>query len=267
MTILCIDDEPLALDILTEAVRAAEPVATIRAFTEADELLAYAQGHSCDVAFLDIELRDRNGLALAKILKEQNPKINIIFVTGYSQYTGDALHLRASGYVTKPATKAKITEELANLRNPVVEAPSALLHVQCFGNFEAYKGNTPLTFSRTRAKEVLAYLIFKRGSASSWQDIAAILYEDEPYSLQQSNRVRQLMVAMTQALREAGAEDILVKHRNSMAVNPALIDCDYYRFLNMDVSAINAYTGEFMAQYEWAVFVVGFLDQQKMSAT
>ncbi|MDD3336219.1 MAG: response regulator [Eubacteriales bacterium] len=265
MTILCIDDEPFALELLKEAIHDAAPEADLRSFAEPELILEYAKTNACDVAFLDIEMRGMSGLTLAKRLKEHSPKVNIIFVTGYSQYAQDALHLRVSGYVTKPITREKIAEELRNLRNPVTPKKTQQLRVQCFGNFEVYKDDLPLSFSRTRAKEVLAYLIFKRGGACSWQDIAAILYEDEPFGLQQGNRVRQLIVSMTQSLREAGAEDVLVKHRNSISVNPAMVDCDYYRFLSMDVSAINAYTGEFMAQYEWAVFVVGFLDHQKLT--
>ena len=43
----------------------------------------------------------------------------------------------------------------------------------------------------TRDKEVLAYLVLKRGGACSMQDLAAILYEDEPYSVQQRDRTGQ----------------------------------------------------------------------------
>ena len=47
----------------------------------------------------------------------------------------------------------------------------------------------------------------------------------------------------------------------AVALNDELIDCDYYRFLNMEVPSINAYCGEFMTQYSWAEFVAGYLDR------
>lgn len=263
MTILCTDDEQFALKSLTEAVRAAAPDAAVKSFATAAALLDFARSNACDAAFLDIEMRDMNGLALAKQLKEYNPRVNIIFVTGYSQYAGDAFGLRASGYVMKPVTPEKITAELENLRNPPLRPDNGKLQVQCFGNFEVYRNGVPLNFPRTRDKEVLAYLVFKRGSACSLRELSAVLYEDEPYTMQQRDRTRQLIFTMTQTLREANAADVLVKRRNSIAVDPEAVDCDYYRFLDMDVHAINAYMGEFMSQYEWAVFTTGFLDRQK----
>ena len=97
MRILCIDDEPLALEMLEEAIQEAKPDADVKAFRKQSELLEEAQQNGCDIAFLDIHMRGMNGVELAKQLKEINPKMNIIFVTGYDEYTGDAMQLRAIG--------------------------------------------------------------------------------------------------------------------------------------------------------------------------
>lgn len=42
-------------------------------------------------------MRGTNGVEVAKKLKGINPRMNIIFVTGFSEYTGDAMSLHASG--------------------------------------------------------------------------------------------------------------------------------------------------------------------------
>lgn len=47
---------------------------------------------------------------LAKRLKEINPKMNIIFVTGFSEYAGDAMKMHASGYIMKPVTKENLCD-------------------------------------------------------------------------------------------------------------------------------------------------------------
>ena len=67
-----------------------------------------------DIAFLDINMRGMTGVELAKKLKDLCPKINIIFVTGYEEYKGDAMDLRASGYILKPVTKEQIDKELTD---------------------------------------------------------------------------------------------------------------------------------------------------------
>ena len=133
MRILACDDERIPLELLTEAIREARPEAELIGFSDPAELLAFAEHSRADVAFLDIQMYGITGLELAKRLKDLMPDINIVFVTGYSQYAGEAFHLRASGYVMKPTTKEMIEDELDNLRNPVPEKQTAKLLVQCFG--------------------------------------------------------------------------------------------------------------------------------------
>lgn len=42
---------------------------------------------------------------------------------------------------------------------------------------------------------------------------------------------------------------------NAFAVNTNVLDCDYYRFKELDVSAVNSFQNEFMSQYSWADFL------------
>ena len=54
-------------------------------------------------------------------------------------------------------------------------------------------------------------------------------------------------------------EDVLIRHRASLAVNRALLDCDFYRMQDGDTDAVNAFKGEFMVQYSWAEMNAGML--------
>jgi len=147
MKILCVDDEPLLLQMLEMAIKEAKPDADVTAFDEPEDLLDAAKEGGCDVAFLDIHMSGMTGVELAKALKGVNPKMNIIFVTGFSEYTGDAMALRASGYIMKPVTKEAVEEELSELRFPIVPKSNALLKVQCFGNFDVFTPDgTPVHF-------------------------------------------------------------------------------------------------------------------------
>ena len=51
MRILCVDDEPLMLQMLEMAVKEAKPDADITAFDDQDELLEDAKSGGCDIAF------------------------------------------------------------------------------------------------------------------------------------------------------------------------------------------------------------------------
>ena len=54
-------------------------------------------------------MRGRNGVEVAKRLKNANPKMNIIFVTGFSEYKSDAMDMKASGYIMKPVPRQKVS--------------------------------------------------------------------------------------------------------------------------------------------------------------
>ena len=191
MKILAVDDEKIALEALEDALRKALTDSEIFAFRTSAEALECAGKTSFDVAFLDIEMRDINGLELAKRLKDIKSDINIVFVTGYSEYALDALNLYVSGYILKPVTPQKVTDALAHLRTPVTKGhvdqktgtDEMKLRVQCFGSFEVFCGEEPLTFTRQRSKELFAWLIDRLGAQTSMAEIAAVLWEDGQYNL------------------------------------------------------------------------------------
>ena len=256
MRIMCVDDEPLALKMLEMSIQKAKPDAEVKSFRKPRELLEAAQQDGCDIAFLDIHMRGMNGVELAKELKGVNPKMNIIFVTGFSDYAGDAMSLHASGYIMKPVTREKIEHELADLRFPIIPKSNALLRVQCFGNFDVFlPDGSHMHFERQRSKEVFAYLVHRQGSSCSTREIAAALFEDEPFDKKQQNHVQQLIYAMIKSLKKVGAEAAVVRSYNALAVNPDVLDCDYYRFKELDAGAVNAYQNEYMSQYYWADFL------------
>lgn len=256
MKVLAVDDEPLALEMLVQSIQEAKPEFEVNAFRKPSELLAYAKENGCDIAFLDIHMRGTTGVELAKSLKELNPSTNIIFVTGFDQYTGDAMRMHASGYIMKPVTKEKIEAELAELRFPIVPKSNVLLKVQCFGNFDVFTPDgVPVHFERSKSKEIFAYLIHRHGSSCTIKELAAALFEDEPYDLKQQAYMQKIISVMMKSLKKIGAEKVVNKKYNSLSVNVNMVDCDYYRFAELDSGAVNAYSNEYMSQYYWAEFM------------
>ena len=256
MRILCLDDEELALQMLEMCVKKAKPEADVSAFDDQEELLEDAQKNGCDVAFLDIHMRGMNGVELAKKLKETNPKMNIIFVTGFSEYAGDAMKLHASGYIMKPVTVEEVKAELSELRYPMEPKSNALLRVQCFGNFDVLTpSGEHVRFERSKAKEVFAYLVHRHGSSCTTRDIFSVIFEDEPYDSKLQNLLQTYIYSMIKSLKAVGAEAAVVRSYNAIAVNPDVLDCDYYRFKELDAGAVNSYECEYMSQYSWADFL------------
>lgn len=258
MRILCLDDEPLALMMLENSVKQAKPDAEVLSFDDQEELLDEAEKNGCDVAFLDIHMRGMNGVEVAKRLKDSNPKMNIIFVTGFSEYKADAMDMKASGYIMKPVTKEDVENELSDLRFPIIPKKNALLRVQCFGNFDVFTPNGDhVRFERSKSKEVFAYLVHRHGSSCTTREIFAAIFEDEPYDKKLQNLLQTYVFSMIKSLKAVGAEKAVTRSYNALAVNVDTLDCDYYRFQELDAGAVNAYETEYMSQYEWADFLYG----------
>lgn len=62
-----------------------------------------------DVIFLDIMLNsEKNGLDIAKWIRKNNYKVDIIFLTSFSEYVFEGYPLQALDYLLKPASQEKI---------------------------------------------------------------------------------------------------------------------------------------------------------------
>lgn len=58
--------------------------------------------NSFDIAFLDIEMPDINGIELGKKLQSTNPDLVLIYITAYNHYLDDALDLGITRFFDKP---------------------------------------------------------------------------------------------------------------------------------------------------------------------
>lgn len=260
MNIIAIDDEFPALNILLEALKEARPQADINGFSDPDELIEYVKNNHVDVACLDIQIYDTTGIEIAKIIKEIQPRINIIFVTAYGDYVTDAMKMHASGYLRKPVVAKDIADELDDLRYELDEDKrDYLIKVKCFGSFEVFYPNGDIVhFSRAKSKEAFAYLICKNGSSCTVNELGGSLFEDDIYDDKKKNYIQKIISSMHKDLEEAGISEVVQKSYNSIAINPGLIDCDYYHYLKGDDSPDAVYHGEFMNQYSWAEYYNNF---------
>lgn len=265
MVITAVDDESYALSILTRAIRETIPEAQTMAFTSASDMLGLMEKGELypEVAFLDISMPGYSGLDLAKAMKKINAQVNIIFVTGYSQYAIDAVALRPSGYIMKPVTPVKVAAELQNLRYPPQRTVhNKRIYVQCFGNFEVFADGRPMPFRRAKCRELLAYLIDRRGEECTNEEIAEILWEDGIYEHSRQKQLSVIRLDLMKSLEAAGAEDMVSREKNTMAVKTDFFDCDYYMALQGDIVAINSYGGEYMMQYSWAEYTTAGLGSE-----
>ncbi len=252
MRIIAVDDERLALEALVSSIVKAVPDAAVHGFRDPAEAMDFLRSHICDVAFLDIRMRGISGLELARRIKELHGSTNIVFVTGYSEYALDAFRVYASDYLLKPPTPGTVAQALQQLRTPIVPEPKHRIRFQCFGDFDVFADGKALTFHRGKAKELLAYLVDRKGAGVTMGELSAVLWEEGPDTLSRQSNLRNLISDLRKTLCDVGAEGILLKTRNAIAIDADAVDCDYYDFLRHIPYAVNRYQGEYMSQYSWA---------------
>ena len=246
MKIIAVDDEKIALQGLLSAIQKAAPNAEIYGFRYTREAIAHMESDPCDVAFLDIEMKGMNGVEVAEKLKAINPDVNIIFATGFGAYRDAAFDLHASGYLIKPITEANVKRELDNLRRPV--STSKRLQIYTFGNFEVLYNNTPLRFKYQKTKEMLAYLVDRKGAMCSTGEIMAVLFDDDDHNAYYQ-RIRSDLRSVFASI---GCESLILQQKGLLGLSTSDVDCDYYDYLNGKVALEKLYPGEYMAQYSFA---------------
>ena len=250
MKIIIVDDEKHAINTLKRNLNGLVEEGNINTFDRSINALEYVKENDVDVAFLDIEMPEINGIELAKQMKKFKPKINVIFCTGYSEYMHQAISLHASGYLLKPSDKEKVKEALDNLLYPIDPIKNHF-YAKTFGNFDFYVDGVPLKFSRSKSKELLAYLISLKGATANRKEISAILFEDE-YNLKTQNYLSKIYKELIHSLESVGAKNIVRKGYNTYWVDVSLFSSDLFEYEKGDPQAINSYNGEFMIQYDWA---------------
>lgn len=253
MKILAIDDERLALAVLVKSIQTAVPDAEVFPFHSSLEALEAAKQTKFDIAFSDIQMPNLRGIELAKSLKRTNPYINIIFVTGYDNYKGDAIHLHASDYLEKPVTRNDIEYAMKNLLYPL-DLSLPTVYIQAFGNFELFVNQIPVEFKRSKSKELLAYLVDRRGATITRKEIAAVLFESGTYSRTEQQYLSHIANDLQKDLEQVGADQIFIKRFSSYAVDTRAFSCDAYDYLSGNATAINLFRGEYMEQYSWAEY-------------
>ena len=267
MIILAIDDEKLALANLVAELKKVFVNQKIYDFLSSSNALSFItemkeKNENIDYIFMDIKMPNINGLEMSKIVKNLFPKTKIFFCTAYSEYSLEAWNMKVKGYILKPISAQKIEEVLHEMVGNWKEEPvENLIKVKTFGDFEVFLNGKPVEFERSKAKELLAYLVDRKGASVTTERIASILFEERDYDRTVKNMTTTIISSLRKTLKKYDIEYILVKSWNQIAIDVNKIKCDAYDFEKYDLLAINSYEGDYMYGYSWAEFSIPKYDQ------
>jgi putative two-component system response regulator len=110
--VLCVDDEPVILQILSRLleVQGFEPVTC----GDPGDAMATFKESNFDVVITDVHMPGMDGLALMRALREHQPELPVVIVTGHGTVDTaiQALREGASGMLVKPFTGEELLAEV-----------------------------------------------------------------------------------------------------------------------------------------------------------
>lgn len=110
--ILVVDDEPDVLVICSRALTESEGRYRVTTASDANQARAYLDEQKFDLLILDIHLPEEDGLSLLRHVREVQPDLPSVLITGYPAVNTvvDAIRLNAQAYLCKPFTVSKLLE-------------------------------------------------------------------------------------------------------------------------------------------------------------
>src|SRR5690606_13261458 len=121
---LVVDDEPLALEILTDYIAKIPELSLVKSTVNAIEALAIVQRGDADLVFLDVQMPELTGIQFLKII---NGKCDVILTTAYPQYALESYELNVVDYLLKPIAFDRFYKSVQKVLNNRSSAPVGLV--------------------------------------------------------------------------------------------------------------------------------------------
>ncbi|MDY6023519.1 MAG: response regulator [Candidatus Borkfalkiaceae bacterium] len=268
MIVLAVDDEKYLLQSIITEIQTAIPDSTVYAFSENREAVDFInklinEKQTLDFAFLDVRLGGCTGFDLAEKIQSAFPSVRIIFCTSYREYAFDAYAIHAEGYLLKPVKAENIIDLLKRSGSEDKSVNKRRVRIQTFGNFDVFVDGKLVLFNKGKAKELLAYLVDRKGAGVTAAEMSAVLWDGCENGINLNNNLQHTKKDLKNILNSYGISDIVIFGWNCLALDVSKVECDFYRFLASDMSAIDSFMGEYMKNYDWAEFTAAELFDRK----
>lgn len=149
MKVIFVDDETMAHVKFKNYAKRSDIYNQSDLFYDSVEALQYARGHDIDLAILDIEMPEINGIELGRQLKQMDQNIRLVYITGYGDYALDAFKVDAIGYLVKPYSYDEFEKELEKAKR-VQEIPKNKVYIQTMPRFEVFIDGIFRSITKTR---------------------------------------------------------------------------------------------------------------------
>lgn len=113
LSVVIVDDDPIQLDymesLLQEIGQQLKVAIKVDQYTHGKAFLFDLEDRlDWQIAFLDIEMPELNGMEVARIIREKDLQLSLVFATGFAEYAIEGYEVKALAYLLKPIKIEKV---------------------------------------------------------------------------------------------------------------------------------------------------------------
>ena len=163
---IAIDDEPMALEVVSAHASKVPYIDLKKTFFSATEALVYLKKEPIDLIFLDINMPDLTGIDFSSMI---DPSVLVIFTTAYSEYAIKGFELNVLDYLLKPLVFNRFLQACqkaydrldSNIGNDVffVKDGNSLVRIDLDNLFYVEADGNYLTFFEKNKKTIVRHTL------------------------------------------------------------------------------------------------------------
>ncbi len=276
MKVILVDDEKSMLLIMKKMLSKIPDIELAGSFQSPGEAYKYIKENSVDMAFVDINMPEENGLDFVRRVTSEINDIAIFFLTAYKEYALEAYGMYAFDYLVKPISQERLENSIRKAREKLIflqpdrkESFRKKLIFNCFGNMEvkSIEGKT-VQFTSSKSSELMAYLVLHRGRpVSKWRIMEDVFTGMLPQNAE--TYLNTTIYKLRKALEPHGMKSVIVSAEESYKIDLSEIYIDIidfeHRILKINefngnnqeeaINVENLYQGEMFGEkdYSWSL--------------
>ncbi|ANY66427.1 hypothetical protein BBD42_08115 [Paenibacillus sp. BIHB 4019] len=181
MKVIIVDDEYYALRNLKSKFEKIADVEVIAMYEDPATALEEMSSIQPDLALLDIEMPEIDGITLLGMMFKKRPEMDFVFTSAHHAYVSDTLETKALDFLVKPVKYEQLYVTLEKIKK--IRSKSGMGHkieVKCFGDFSVFIDGKLIddNWRTKKTEELLAYLLCMNGKYVSRERIINDLWPD-----------------------------------------------------------------------------------------
>ncbi len=191
-----------------------------------------------------------NYIDTVQLIRKQGYKAVIWFTADREDELTDSDKSLCDGYFIKPYTE----EKLKNFAEDVIRMFNRMkrVNVKTFGKFEVEIDNQIIDFHNSKAKELFALCVDRKGESISIEEATSLIWSHRIYDNRLKCLYRKAVLSIKKTLALYQASDVFQNKRGSCRIDQNRINCDYYTLIKNPERYANLFEGIYMYEYSWA---------------